>query len=591
MTLAVPRSRWIRATGVAIAYCLLSSITMAWTRFDGGIASLWIASALVLAELTLHEPREWLPTLACCAVAAFVSIGFFGLGFVAAPALVAINLGEAVLATMLLRSAGHQHSYFESLDGILMFALLAGALAPAVSAVAGALVAHLVTGLAFDMQWRVWAAGHGLGMLVFTPILTLILNGDFRAWLGRLDMGRRIEAIGFLGLTAVASWLVFATDRFPLLFLPMLPMMLATFRLERVGAAVSLVILASIGGYLSASGEGPLGLIDASPSERTIFFQIYIAVTMLIVLPVAAELKYRKILFRRLTESEARYKLITESSTDIVLTIDADGLIRYVSPSIREIGGHDPAALMGSQSMNLVYPPDRAAVARMHHQALANPGATFTEEYRAPTASGELKWFESHCRAIFTEGSATGAVSAIRDISQRKSLEMRLAHAATTDALTGLANRRAFDVQLDRMIDDRDAGRAGGCVAIFDIDLFKAVNDAHGHGVGDMVLEGFAAAARRVVGTDHHVARLGGEEFGLLLVDTDLVQARRICDRLRSAVEQTQTPVPGGGHVGVTVSAGLAPITTAPRRQIMRAADEALYRAKAAGRNRLAVAA
>ncbi|MFX4933461.1 GGDEF domain-containing protein, partial [Acinetobacter baumannii] len=84
-------------------------------------------------------------------------------------------------------------------------------------------------------------------------------------------------------------------------------------------------------------------------------------------------------------------------------------------------------------------------------------------------------------------------VSAIRDISDRKTMEMHLAHAATTDGLTGLGNRRAFDALLDRRLTDCAAGLGGGCIAIFDIDFFKRVNDQHGHAAGDRVLESFAA--------------------------------------------------------------------------------------------------
>jgi len=185
-----------------------------------------------------------------------------------------------------------------------------------------------------------------------------------------------------------------------------------------------------------------------------------------------------------------------------------------------------------------------------------------------------------------------GWVSAIRDISHRKSLELRLAYAAATDSLTGLANRRAFDALLDHKIGERRAAAGNSCVAIFDIDFFKRVNDAHGHAVGDLVLETFAAAALRTLRAGDHVARLGGEEFGLILNNADLKQAAQVCDRLRMAVALDITHAPGDVAVSITVSAGIAQIDGSKTRlQVMRAADDALYRAKAGGRDQLAIAA
>lgn len=199
---------------------------------------------------------------------------------------------------------------------------------------------------------------------------------------------------------------------------------------------------------------------------------------------------------------------------------------------------------------------------------------------------------ESHCRSTFDNGRCLGAVSSIRDISHRKSLEIQLAHAAATDPLTGLANRRAFDLLLERKLADTRNGLPGGCIAVFDIDYFKRVNDDFGHAVGDLVLEQFAVTAREIVRATDHIARLGGEEFGIILDGADMIHAQRVCDRLRAAVADVVLLTATGDKVKVTVSAGIAQINAdITQSALMRAADEALYRAKAAGRNRLALSA
>ena len=487
---------------------------------------------------------------------------------------------------------GHSRSYLDSLAGVGLFALLSCGLGIALVAIPGALVVAAVTGLPALDEGLAWFAGHGLGTLAFTPIFTLLLSGEFSRAIKAAN-GRQIaEAVALMSLMFAATFWVFSSDHLPVLFVLTLPLIIIAFILDRAGVAMALVILAAVGGAATLQGHGPIMLIGDSPERQAQLFQMYLAFTAMTVLPVAAVLKQRKNFYRQLTDSEARYKLITEAATDIILRIDLDGVIRYVSPSVHEITGFDAADLIGRRPHDLIGDQDEAAVVAAFRQAIAEPTLRSSVEYRAAIANGEMRWFEATIRGVFDEGVPTGWVSASRDISHRKSLEFRLAHAATTDPLTGLGNRRAFDAMLDRKIDDRRSGAEPAYVAIFDIDFFKRVNDAHGHAVGDMVLETFAAAALRTLRAGDHVARLGGEEFGLILIGADLRQASHICDRLRIAVARDITRAPGDIAVSITVSAGIALVDGSKTRlQIMRQADDALYRAKAGGRDQLAVAA
>jgi diguanylate cyclase (GGDEF)-like protein len=159
---------------------------------------------------------------------------------------------------------------------------------------------------------------------------------------------------------------------------------------------------------------------------------------------------------------------------------------------------------------------------------------------------------------------------------ERADLLGRLTEIALTDELTGLPNRRAWDARLEQAI--RDAEPV--CVAILDLDFFKAYNDDHGHQAGDRLLKEAAAAWRAELRPTDMLARYGGEEFVVLLQEHDLDVARRVVDRLRTATPRGQSS-----------SAGLA------RREdgeaavaLVRRADEALYAAKRDGRNRLLIA-
>lgn len=579
--------------GFALAYFVLAAIPIATTRFDGGFAHVWAASALLTAQLMRRDRQEWSGILFASGLASMVATALFGFGPAAALPMAFANLADALVGAAILRTLGKRDDYLASLGNVALFVGAAGFAGPIVSAIIAAGIAHQVVGLPYWPLCRDWFAAHMLGMLVFAPPLTMFMRQEFSVWLRKLAGWQRVEAIAlFAGMAGVTA-LAFGQDHIPLLFLPMLPLLIITFRLDRVGAALGVMVLVTTGGTLSALGHGPVNFLIATDSQRSLFLEFYFAISVLTVLPAAAELRQRKELFRQLRESERRFKLITENASDIVLELDVHGVVSYVSPSVTEITGFRPEQLIGHRPQELLSGPDARTFLSAHRAVHKQPGATTTIEYRSPDAHGIIKWFEAKTRGIVDdEGKVIGSVSAIRDISDRKMMEMHLAHAATTDALTGLGNRRAFDALLSRrLIDHRDGG-IGGCVAIFDIDYFKRVNDRHGHAAGDRVLESFAAIALGIMRPTDYVARLGGEEFGVILMGVSLAQAERICDRLRDAIARTPMRVGHGAAISITVSAGLAAMTPDQSSDaIMRAADTALYAAKTAGRDRLAIAA
>lgn len=571
------------------AYFVACMATVALTRFGGGVACLWIASAVLIAGLVANPRRRWPGILLACGVGSAVATATVGVGPEGAAPLAAINVFEGLIGALLLERCGAKRDPLDSLGDLAGLVVAVGVIAPAMAGPLGAAVVAAVTGTPFVDNLILWIAGHGLGNITAAPIFGFIASGAVRRWVATASRERLLEAAGLLTLVLTTAAAVFAQDSLPLLFLPVLPAILATFRIGRLGAAASVVIVAAIGGWLTASGSGPVNLLDANTAARAQFFLLYLAATVLTVLPVAAELRHRSRLFDRLRESEARYRLLADHSTDIVLNLSLEGVIRYASPSIAQIGGYTPEAVVGRQAVELVLDEHREEVIRAHRAALADPDRTVIVEYRAATAAGEPRWFETHTRGVRDEaGAVAGAVSAIRDISHRKAIEGELSRAAATDPLTGLANRRAFDAALDRLL-----AREGmtGCVAVVDLDHFKRVNDRHGHEAGDRVLVAFAELARGSVRDGDLIARLGGEEFGVLLPGADIAHAHVVCERIRRVIAGMRLRV-GEAEIGVTASVGLAVLTSgAPRADVLRAADAALYRAKADGRDRLRLAA
>lgn len=182
---------------------------------------------------------------------------------------------------------------------------------------------------------------------------------------------------------------------------------------------------------------------------------------------------------------------------------------------------------------------------------------------------------------------------ALRAVDERDAALARLAEAAVTDPLTGLANRRGFTERAAQAVQACRERGAPVSVVLFDVDRFKAVNDTHGHAAGDAVLKGLARVLRNGVRADDVAGRLGGEEFVVLCPGLAPEAAQALPERLRSALRQG-VPHPDGGTTVVTASAGVAALPPlAPEVAVERAlaaADEALYAAKAAGRDRVVLA-
>jgi diguanylate cyclase (GGDEF)-like protein len=176
-----------------------------------------------------------------------------------------------------------------------------------------------------------------------------------------------------------------------------------------------------------------------------------------------------------------------------------------------------------------------------------------------------------------------------------------LEQTALQDPLTRLPNRRALDTELARILGDgRRHGGARVGLALFDLDHFKRVNDQHGHQVGDLVLQHFAAVALAQCRGGDILSRMGGEEFALLMRDTDRDGVREAAERIRSALEHTPLACPAFAEAGSTiihttlsagVAAAAATATPIAFEALYRRADAALYAAKAAGRNRVEAAA
>lgn len=298
-----------------------------------------------------------------------------------------------------------------------------------------------------------------------------------------------------------------------------------------------------------------------------------------------------------LAESEANFRLLAEYSSDVVSRIGRDNVRRYISPACIRVLGYTPEELTGRSALELASSEHRAEIEQAIARLWSRQAQEVVMTFEASKKDGSKVWLESALR-VARDASARpdGIVSVTRDITARKKLEAQLRELSRTDGLTGIPNRRAFDDAL--AMEWRRAMRESGAslsLALIDIDHFKKFNDEYGHPAGDDCLRLVASAIGATVQRPGDLAaRFGGEEFALLLPNTDARGAEIIAERVRAAVMALAIPHAGNApRQVVTISLGIATMRSSGLGRekpdagiLVMAADSALYEAKRLGRNR-----
>ena len=262
----------------------------------------------------------------------------------------------------------------------------------------------------------------------------------------------------------------------------------------------------------------------------------------------------------------------------------------FFSPKLKQILGYGPDEMepkVESWSDN-IHPEDREYVLAALQQHMDGRCNRYEAEYRLMNRNGHYLWI--YDRGKVTEYDAQGkplrVIGMMQNITDRKNLELHLESLAHLDDLTQLPNRRAGISQLGQMLVHAEQKQQPLCVGVIDIDHFKGINDQYGHPVGDEVIIRVAQLLRRRLRKDDYVFRLGGEEFVCILPNTNSGEAvhveQALHTRLREVNWQDELGIPV-----VTFSIGIAcfPQDTQDKDHVLTLADDALYQAKAGGRN------
>jgi diguanylate cyclase (GGDEF)-like protein/PAS domain S-box-containing protein len=271
----------------------------------------------------------------------------------------------------------------------------------------------------------------------------------------------------------------------------------------------------------------------------------------------------------------------------MTVTRIADNVFVYANARAAELAGMPAPDLLGREPRSMYRSPtDRDQMMEQYRRE----GVLRDYEMCLLVAPERESWVLISMVPIIYDGQSC-ALSTIIDITERKAMENALRQIATTDSLTGMASRSHFmgyaETELARA---RRHGRPLSMVML-DVDHFKQINDHHGHAMGDAVLRVLTRTCRALVRQQDLVGRLGGEEFGILMPDTDSEHALALAERLRSAIAALRLATPHGDTVAVTASFGISILLADDTLdRLLARADAGLYLSKHAGRNRVSCA-
>lgn len=293
---------------------------------------------------------------------------------------------------------------------------------------------------------------------------------------------------------------------------------------------------------------------------------------------------------RELSESEDRLRSFIRATLDAVVIIDGAGMVTEFNPAATRLFGYEPRDIIG-RSVNLLMPESYARHHDRHVVAASQSGE------RAVGRERQMVGRHQDGREFPVEltigtrilGGKVIHVGVIRDITERKATEDTLRRLANIDGLTGVFNRRSFMEEGERQFAIALRHSRNLSALMIDADHFKSVNDTHGHDIGDIVLKTLAKViASRLRETDIF-GRLGGEEFAVVLPETDRHGAEQIGWAVVEAVRATEVALPNGEPLCFTVSVGVGSRMEGGEslNRLLKDADAALYAAKNGGRNRV----
>ncbi|MBL8850203.1 MAG: diguanylate cyclase [Planctomycetaceae bacterium] len=561
--------------------------------FSGDFATFWPPSGLFVGGLLIADRRRWPVLCAATLCANLISdVQFHGKAVPVSFGFWVANATEAFAGAALVRRFSGPQFILDRLRNVLWIYTVPALLTPMLGAVIGAVVVAVAFDAEFWSSWLTWWISDVVGIVAFAP---LIVSVHAELW-DRIRIVRPMRIVELLLLLAGLALnveFVFGHQSTPLVWTTMPFMLWAALRFEVTGVSLAIVVTTVLMAKNTAQGRGPFAA-GWSPVEQMLLARAFILVSGVSFVTVAVALRERRVAVARIVEDEVTLRDLYENMNEHVYSTGPDGRFLRVNRACCTALGYTEAEFLSMTVAQVVHPDELPRLHSDLERQLA--GEKLAVHSRVVTKAGAILYVEGTTEFIFKHGQPAGSRSIFRDVTARKEHEAQLdryrrrleeANArwellATTDGLTRLKNRRAFQAKLIEEVERARRYETPLSLLLLDIDYFKRFNDTFGHPAGDGVLRGVGQLLQETARTTDFVARYGGEEFAIILLNTDEENAITVADRFRVAVEQGDWR-----ERAITVSIGVATLQSGDREcsKLINAADAALYQSKEHGRN------
>lgn len=609
----IQRPGWL--TGLAImAVVGLGYFAGAWlgvtqTISSDGKAIIWPPNAVALAALLLLPVHRWAWIIPAVMAAEIIAdIPAFPLW--AAVSFGLINLFEVFFAASLIRWFTGPRFNFDSLSRGGYFVLFGPLLAAGTAALFGAGVYCGLAGegVEYLARWQMWWFGDALGLVLLTPLMVIFAHQYqwlLQTWTRKrlLELGALLLLLGVMGMVLMVTMGEKGSGHPLSLVLLLPPVLWAAARFGVPGATTLVALVAATS--IAWTVYGSWALHDEDPEGTILALQQFLAVTATVGIGVG-------LLLGEIEAQRTRLRLFErtmEFINDAVIITDArrfDDPIIWVNDTFETMFGYSREEAIGRNCRFLQHGEEDQEGVMEARDALhcKQPVQTLVRNYRR---DGQPLWIQlslapvsdSHGRVIHFVGVKHDLTEIKRSeeklerrVAERtealQKANARLTLQAATDWLTGAANRRQLMRRAMRELARAQRNGTPLSLLCLDLDHFKTVNDVHGHQVGDQVLKQVASTMEENLRPTDLLARVGGEEFQILLPDTDIEQAGEIAERIRSALRDLEIRL-HDKVLKITVSVGCAQMGWDGEDidSLIRIGDKRLYEAKALGRDRL----
>jgi diguanylate cyclase (GGDEF)-like protein len=605
--------RWIALNlTIAIAYAVAARLSLDFATLPNKVSAVWLPSGLTTAWISWFGRRNVIPGIFIGSLVALcpdlLTIGAKLKTSSLLTLAVILALGDClqpiVIVAVVKKITGLPID-FSRVQRVAAF-ILSSIIGPAVSATNGVTALYVIVQPLhqddYGISWLTWWLASALANLLFTPLLLL--------WKQRSQFkvpSYWMEQTLLIGLILGLSWLTFI-ENYPVeyMFLPLL--IWSAFRLGSFFTSAMIAMIAIITILMTAKGFGPF--TTRSPNESLLLSQSFIAVCSVtnIVLTAAiherrvAELALEQTLASLEQQVEQRTSELQESksivdsffaSAPLGLGIVNDAL-QYVQVNYllahfngRPIGDHV------GQSIQKISPDRASSLAPVYQQVLLTGQPILNQEETRTTLEHPMEartWLMSYF-PIATHSLISKVGVIVMEISDRKKLEQQLKRQARQDPLTSLSNRLHFKEVSEFEWKRCKRGMQPFSIILIDIDYFKRYNDTYGHLTGDTCLIQVAQLLMTIGGrAGDLVVRFGGEEFLIMLPETDAIGALHVAESVHQRLRDCQIPHKSSS-AGDYVTLSMGVVTCIPNLQlqmddVIQKADEALYESKRQGRDR-----